>query len=79
MGRIKELPISMDRVVELTGYKKSYIYKLVCWKRIPCHKPTHGRLFFYESEIIDFLASGKQAADYEVLEAANAILNREVK
>jgi excisionase family DNA binding protein len=67
----------MDKVIELSGYSRSYIYKLVHWKKIPCHRPTHGRLFFYESEVLDFLARNRQAADYEVSEQANAILNRE--
>jgi predicted DNA-binding transcriptional regulator AlpA len=62
--------------MELSGYSRSYIYKLVHWKKIPCHKP-HGRLFFYESEILDFLSRNRQAADYEVSDQANAILNGE--
>ncbi|MDR1901170.1 MAG: helix-turn-helix domain-containing protein [Treponema sp.] len=79
MERVREPPINMKRVLELTGYTRSYIYKLVHWKKIPCRKPTNGRLFFYESEVLDFLARNKQSADYEVSEAANAILNGEVK
>jgi predicted DNA-binding transcriptional regulator AlpA len=74
---MREKPITMNTVLELSGYSRSYIYKLVYWKKIPCHNPTHGRLFFYESEILDFLSRGRQAADYEVSEQANAILNGE--
>ncbi|MDR2626722.1 MAG: helix-turn-helix domain-containing protein [Dysgonamonadaceae bacterium] len=69
----------MNKVMEISGYSRSYIYKLVHWKKIPCHRPTNGRLFFYESEILDFLARNRQAADYEVSEQANAILNGEAK
>jgi predicted DNA-binding transcriptional regulator AlpA len=79
MGTIKEPPILMNKVMELSGYSRSYIYKLVHWKKIPCHRPTHGRLFFYESEILDFLSRNRQAVDYEVSEKANAILNGEAK
>jgi predicted DNA-binding transcriptional regulator AlpA len=77
MERVKEPPIRLNKVMELSGYSRSYIYKLVHWKKIPCHKPTNGRLFFYESEVLDFLTRNRQAADYEVSEAANAILNGE--
>jgi predicted DNA-binding transcriptional regulator AlpA len=77
MERPKEPPIRMDKVMELSGFSRSYIYKLVHWKKIPCHRPTHGRLFFYENEILDFLARNRQAADYEVSEKADAILNGE--
>ena len=76
---VKEAPVRMERVMELTGYSRSYIYKLVHWKKIPCHKPAGkgGKLFFLESEIIDFLTRNRQAADYEVSEKADAILNGE--
>jgi predicted DNA-binding transcriptional regulator AlpA len=77
MGTIKETPILMNKVMELSGYSRSYIYKLVHWKKIPCHRPTNGWLFFYESEVLDFLARNRQDADYEVSEKANAILNGE--
>ena len=74
---MKELPIRIDKVMELTGFSRSYIYKLVHWGKMPFSKPTNGSLFFKESEIIDFLAPNRQAADYEVSEKANAILNGE--
>jgi predicted DNA-binding transcriptional regulator AlpA len=77
----KELPIQLDKVIELTGYSKAYIYKLVHYKKIPCHKPggKAGKLFFLESEIIDFLTRNRQSADYELSERADAILNGEAR
>ena len=77
MEKVREKPIKMNQVIELTGYSRSYIYKLVMWKKIPCHKPTNGRLFFLESEVLDFLSRNRQSADYEVQETAEAILNGE--
>ena len=78
MERVKrEMPIQMDRVMELTGYSKSYIYQLVHYGKIPFHKPS-GKLFFLESEIIEFLTRNRKAADYEIAEQADAILNGEV-
>ena len=73
----KEPPIQVARVMELSGYSRSYIYKLVHWKKLPCHKPTGkgGKLFFLESEIIDFLTRNRQSADYELSEKAEALLN----
>jgi predicted DNA-binding transcriptional regulator AlpA len=79
MEKVKEPPIRLSRVMEISGYSRSYIYKLVHWKKIPCHKPSNGRLFFLESEIIDFLTRNRQSADYEVSEKADAILNGEAK
>jgi excisionase family DNA binding protein len=79
MEKIKEKLIRINKVMELTGFSKSFIYKLTHEKRIPCYKPTGGRLFFYESEIVDFLSRNRQAADYEVSEQADAILNGEAR
>jgi excisionase family DNA binding protein len=77
MEKIKEKPIRISKVMELTGYSRSYIYKLTHWKKIPYYRPTNGQLFFYESEIMNFLSRNRQAADYEVSEQADAILNGE--
>jgi predicted DNA-binding transcriptional regulator AlpA len=75
----REKPIRISDVMGLTGYSRSYIYMLVHWGKIPCYHPTHGRLFFYESEILDFLTRNRQAADYEISKRADAILNGEAK
>jgi len=79
--RIKEMPIRIEKVMEMTSYSRSYIYKLIHFKKIPCHKPngTGGKVFFLESEIYDFLTRNRQAADYEVSQQADAILNGEAK
>jgi predicted DNA-binding transcriptional regulator AlpA len=79
MERIKEPPIRINEVMELSGYSRSYIYKLVHWKKLPCHRPTNGRLFFLKSEILDFLVRNRQAPNYEVEERADAILNGEAQ
>jgi len=77
MEKTRERPIRVNAVMDLTGFSRSYLYKLVHWGKLPCHKPTNGRLFFYESEVLDFLARGKHAADYEVRDKADSILNGE--
>jgi excisionase family DNA binding protein len=72
--------LSVEMTTQYTGYSRSYIYKLVHWNKIPCHKPTGGRLFFKKSELEDFLLRGKKAADYEISNKADEILNsRETK
>ena len=77
MEKAKEMPIRIKRVMELTGYSHSYIYKLVHWRKLLCHKPTNGRLYFLESEIAEFLNQGKRSADYELSKMADAMLNGE--
>jgi len=72
-------PLTVKEAMEFLGYSRSYIYKLVHWKMIPCHKPTGGKLFFKQAELEEFLYRRKQLADYEVTEAAEAILNGETR
>lgn len=49
----------VDLVRSITGYSKSTIYKLVEQNRIPVHRiPGGAKLLFYESEILDWIASG---------------------
>jgi excisionase family DNA binding protein len=79
MEKIDDKPLGVKDAMELTGYSRAYLYKLIYLEKIPCHKPTGGRVFFKKSELLDFIYRGKKAADYEVSEAADAILNGEAK
>jgi excisionase family DNA binding protein len=74
-------PLTVEEAMNFLGYSRSYIYKLVHWKKIPCHKPTGkgGKLLFKRSELEEFCYRNKQLADYEVAEAAEAILNNETR
>ena len=72
-------PLTVKEAMKFLGYSRSYIYKLVHWKMIPCHKPTNGKLFFKQAELEVFCYRKKQLADYEVTEAAEAILNGETR
>ena len=74
--KTKEPLIRLDRVIEITGFSRSYIYKMTHLKQMPHYKQTNGRLYFYESEILDFLSRNRQSADYEIAEQADAILNK---
>jgi excisionase family DNA binding protein len=68
-------PLAVKEAMELTGFSRSYIYKLVHWRKLPCHKPTNGKLFFKRDELEEFCYRGKQLTDYELMEAAESILN----
>jgi predicted DNA-binding transcriptional regulator AlpA len=77
MEKIDDKPLGIKDAMELTGYSRSYLYKLIHFEKIPCHKPNNGRVFFKKSELLNFIYRGKKAADYEVSAAADAILNGE--
>jgi predicted DNA-binding transcriptional regulator AlpA len=72
-----ERPLSMKDVMEYTGWSRAHIYRLIRLNEFPNHKPTGGRLFFFESELYDFIVRGRRAPNYEISEKADAILNGE--
>ncbi|MFI2744200.1 helix-turn-helix transcriptional regulator [Zhouia sp. PK063] len=54
-----EKPIKLDEVVELTGLTKPTLYSYVQRNEIPYHKKGN-RLYFFTSEIIEWIKEGKQ-------------------
>jgi len=73
---IIERPLNADEAAEFLGYSKRYLYQLVHQKRLTYHKPTGGILFFKKQDLESFLNRGRVAADYEVKETAEKLLNR---
>ena len=73
--KTKEMPIYLKEAAKLIGYSPGYVYKLAERRQIPFRKPTGGRLHFLKSELIDFLNRNRSAANYEVSEKADDILN----
>ena len=49
--------MNLEEVVQLTGYSKSAIYKLVHQRKIPFYKPAHGgrKLYFMRKDILDWM------------------------
>lgn len=47
--------MSAQQVAEFLGYSVGYIYILVHEGRIPYYKPNGGKLFFFRSEIIEYI------------------------
>lgn len=63
--------LTIEEVSELTGYKKSTIYKLTHERKIPFHKPAHGgrRIFFKKEEINQWLESNRVETHKEILKS----------
>lgn len=62
---------TIEEVAELTGYKKTTIYKLTHERKIPFHKPAHGgrRIFFKREEINQWLQSNRVETHEEFLKS----------
>lgn len=62
--------LNIDDLVEYTGFKKSYVYKLVHRNEIPYSKPTGGMLFFDRKEIDAWLMSKHEKSDTQIQQEA---------
>jgi excisionase family DNA binding protein len=69
-------PLNITEAAAFTGLKPSYLYKLIHYKRIPCYKPTGGKVFFKQEELEQFIFRGRSAADYELSGKADSLLNK---
>jgi len=58
-------PKTIDEIAKLTGYTKKTIYGY-CQKNTIPHYKKNGRLFFFKSEIIEWIQSGKQKTIKEI-------------
>jgi excisionase family DNA binding protein len=71
--------LSIDDLVDLTGYKKNTIYRLVHDRKIPYRKPMHGgrKLVFLRPEIEDWMKGRKnQSTDEYIEQMEEELLNR---
>lgn len=62
--------LSIDDLVDLTGYKKNTIYRLVHERKIPYRKPMHGgrKLVFLRPEIEDWIKGRKPQSTDEYID-----------
>ncbi len=73
-----DYPKSIDEISELTGYTKPTLYGYCQKNTIPHHK-KNGRLFFFTSEIIDWIKQGKKKTNNEVEADTDALLSKRKK
>lgn len=62
--------LSVEELEKYTGFKKSYIYHLVHYSKIPYSKPNGKYLFFQKSEINEWLLKNKYLSDNQIQEKA---------
>ncbi|MFG0592211.1 helix-turn-helix transcriptional regulator [Myroides odoratimimus] len=62
--------LSVEELEKYTGFKKSYIYHLVHYSKIPYSKPNGKYLFFEKSEIDQWLLKNKSLSDDQIQEKA---------
>lgn len=63
--------LTVDDLIDYTGFKRSYIYKLVHLNEIPYSKPQGKILFFDRAEIDEWLRQNKSQSKSQI--GSNAI------
>jgi excisionase family DNA binding protein len=69
--------LSIDDIVDLTGYKKNTIYRYVHDRKIPFRKPLHGgrKLVFLRPEIEEWIKGKKlESVDEFCVQMENELL-----
>lgn len=71
--------INVDDLIDYTGYKRSYIYKLVLKNEIPFSKPNGKKLFFEKKEIDAWLLQNKSQSISQIEDKAQDYINSRKK
>ncbi len=71
--------LNVEDLINYTGYKRSYIYKLVHNNILPFSKPNGKTLFFEKSEIDAWLLQNKSQSISQIEEQANDYVNNSRK
>lgn len=74
VGSTKEI-LTVEDLINYTGYKRSYIYKLVHNNTLPFSKPNGKTLFFEKSEIDTWLLQNKSQSDSQIEQKAHDYIN----
>lgn len=62
--------LSVEELEKYTGFKRSYIYHLVHFNKIPYSKPNGKYLFFQKEEIDNWLMKNKSLSEQQIQENA---------
>lgn len=71
--------LNVEDLINYTGYKRSYIYKLVHNHVIPFSKPNGKTLFFEKSEIDTWLLQNKSQSISQIEGKAHDYINSRKK
>ena len=67
--------MTVEDLINYTGFKRSYIYKLVHYEEIPYSKPNGGTLFFEREEINQWLRQNKSKSISQIEQEAHNYVN----
>lgn len=68
--------LTITDLSELTGWSKSYIYRLTSNNTLPFYKPNGKTLFFEKAEILKWLLRNRNKTKEEMQETADDFVNQ---
>ena len=74
MSITDKTPMTIRAAAEFTGFKESYLYKLIHEGKIPSYKPDGGKrckVILCKEELQAFLFGNRRASNAELQEAAD--------
>jgi excisionase family DNA binding protein len=75
MTETAQKPLTVQEAAEFLGLKPSYVYNLVHFGKLAAYKPGGKTLRFKQSDLEAYTYRNRRAADFELTEQAETILN----
>lgn len=72
---LKRVPIDIEEACRIIGKAKPTVYALVRKRMIPCYK-NGKKLYFFEEELLEWIAKGKKKTIQEIESEAEAEYNK---
>jgi excisionase family DNA binding protein len=69
-------PYTIGEAAIYLGLSPGFLYKLTSQGRIAHFKPAGGKLYFKLEDLDGYLFRNRRAADYELADKADEVLNR---
>ena len=70
VSSVKQI-LTVEDLINYTGFSRSYIYKLVHMNILPYSKPNGKTLFFQKKEIDSFLLQNKSESNAQTKQSGN--------
>lgn len=59
-------PLTVEKAADYLDISKAHLYKLTSKGRIPHYKPNGKRLYFYQSDLDDYIKAGRVKTNDEL-------------
>jgi excisionase family DNA binding protein len=75
MTETLQKPLNVQEAAAFLGLKPSYIYNLIHFGKLAAYKPGGKKIIFKQSDLENYLYRNRKAADFELNERAETLIN----